>query len=157
MGDEFLKEWRNQPWVANLVKSLKIPEYVAGAVNMEGDAAGSAGEKKSDSKAILRGLLEKLEGFKGKPLPALEEADFEKDDDFNFHIDFITRCGNLRADNYQIANSDFQKVKLVAGRIVPAIATTTAAVCGLVMLELFKVLLNKPVEALRTRQVGLAV
>ncbi|CAE7245399.1 Uba1, partial [Symbiodinium necroappetens] len=53
------------------------------------------------------------------------------DDDFNFHIEFITRCANLRADNYHIANSDFHKVKLVAGRIVPAIATTTAAVCGL--------------------------
>jgi len=40
---------------------------------------------------------------------------------------------------------------------VPAIATTTAAVCGLVMLELFKLVMGKPLEAFRTRQVGLAV
>lgn len=32
-----------------------------------------------------------------------------KDDDFNYHIDFITRCANLRADNYHISNSDFHK------------------------------------------------
>merc|ERR1712054_320936 len=80
-----------------------------------------------------------------------EEADFEKDDDFNFHIEFITQASNLRADNYSIPNSDFQKVKLIAGKIIPAVATTTAAVTGLVMLELFKVVLGKPVSALRTR------
>ena len=32
-----------------------------------------------------------------------------QDDDFNYHIDFITRCANLRADNYHITNSDFHK------------------------------------------------
>jgi len=90
-------------------------------------------------------------------VPYTQEADFEKDDDYNFHIEFITQCANLRADNYHISNSDFQKVKLIAGRIVPAIATTTASVCGLVMLEMFKLVLDKPVGALRTRQVGLAV
>eukprot|EP00932_Pfiesteria_piscicida_P015442 SRR837773.2760.p1 GENE.SRR837773.2760~~SRR837773.2760.p1 ORF type:complete len:800 (+),score=407.98 SRR837773.2760:212-2401(+) len=156
-GDEgFLKDWRNQKWCASQVKSLKVPEYVAGAVNTEGDAAAGGGSK-TDSKATLHALLGQLSSFQGKPLPALEEADFEKDDDFNFHIEFITRCANLRADNYHITNADFQKVKLVAGRIVPAIATTTAAVCGLVMLELFKQVMDKPTESFRTRQIGLAV
>jgi len=157
--DSYLKDFRNQAWVARAVKELTLPEYVAGAVNTEGDAAAAAGggPPKADSKAVLRKLIEELEAFQGKALPKLEEADFEKDDDFNFHIDFITRCSNLRADNYHISNTDFQKVKLVAGRIVPAIATTTAAVCGLVLLELFKIVLGKPLTAFRTRQVGLAV
>lgn len=39
---------------------------------------------------------------------------------------------NLRASMYSIENSDRFKTKLIAGRIVPAIATTTAAVAGLV-------------------------
>jgi len=29
-------------------------------------------------------------------------ADFEKDDDTNFHIDFINAASNLRARNYTI-------------------------------------------------------
>jgi len=154
--DNFLKSWRSQEWVTASVGQLVEPEYVAGAVNTEGDAATGGGVKQ-DSKATLNALLEKLEAYKGKTCPTLEEADFEKDDDYNFHIEFITQCANLRADNYHISNSDFQKVKLIAGRIVPAIATTTASVCGLVMLEMFKLVLDKPVGALRTRQVGLAV
>ncbi|OLP99915.1 Ubiquitin-activating enzyme E1 2 [Symbiodinium microadriaticum] len=133
-GDNtWCQDMRSKGWAASLSKDLVVPQYVAGGVNMDGDTTAgdvTAGAK-SDSKAILAGLLQQLEAFKEKPLPALEEADFEKDDDFNFHIEFITRCANLRADNYHIANSDFHKVKLVAGRIVPAIATTTAAVCGL--------------------------
>lgn len=153
--DAFLEEIRSQSWVATAVKDLTVPEYVAGAVNTEGDAAAGGGAK-TDAKATLRALLQRLEGYRQKSLPALEEADFEKDDDFNFHIEFITRAANLRADNYHISQSDFQKVKLIAGRIIPAIATTTAAVCGLVMLELFKTVMGKDVEAFRTRQIGLA-
>merc|ERR1719333_1866324 len=158
----YLKDFRNQAWAADAIKALKVPEYVAGAVNMEGDdTAAMAGGKSKDGKDassnLLDSLLDQLEGYKGKTLPGLEEADFEKDDDFNFHIDFITQVSNLRADNYFIANSDFQKVKLVAGRIIPAVATTTAAVCGLVMLELFKIVLEKKADDLRTRQIGLAV
>merc|ERR1711881_201101 len=90
----------------------------------------------------LRALVMRLQTFASGEILTLEEADFEKDDDLNFHIQFITAAANLRADNYTIPNSDFQKVKLIAGRIIPAIATTTASVCGLVMFELFKVALD---------------
>ena len=37
--------------------------------------------------------------------------EFEKDDDTNFHMDFITAASNLRAENYDIAPADRHQVE----------------------------------------------
>jgi len=65
---------------------------------------------------------------------------FEKDNDQNYHIDAIYAMANCRSTNYKLDHMDWITVKLKAGRIVPALATTTAAVAGLQTLELVKLL-----------------
>ena len=70
--------------------------------------------------------------------PLTELGEFEKDDDSNGHVAYITAASNLRARVYGIPPADFLATKLAAGRIIPAIATTTSAVAGLVCVELLK-------------------
>lgn len=65
-------------------------------------------------------------------------AEFEKDDETNYHIDFIHAASNLRARNYKIGECPQQKTKMIAGKIIPAIATTTAMITGCVSAEIYK-------------------
>ncbi|KAG5550647.1 hypothetical protein RHGRI_015558 [Rhododendron griersonianum] len=64
------------------------------------------------------------------------------DDDTNYHMDLIAGLANMRAGNYSIPEVDKLMAKFIAGRIIPAIATSTAMATGLVCLELYKVLIG---------------
>eukprot|EP00658_Telonema_sp_P-2_P022153 TRINITY_DN18845_c0_g2_i1.p1 TRINITY_DN18845_c0_g2~~TRINITY_DN18845_c0_g2_i1.p1 ORF type:complete len:885 (+),score=270.50 TRINITY_DN18845_c0_g2_i1:192-2846(+) len=64
---------------------------------------------------------------------------FEKDDDSNFHVDYCTAATNMRALNFDIPLSERLEVKLTAGKIIPAIQTTTAMIVGFVMMELCQI------------------
>ncbi|KAF0978382.1 hypothetical protein FDP41_002897 [Naegleria fowleri] len=66
--------------------------------------------------------------------------DFEKDDDTNYHIYFITATSNLRARNYKIPEADKHTTKGIAGNIIPAMVTTTALVTGLAGFEFYKLM-----------------
>ena len=79
----------------------------------------------------------------------IRPLEFEKDDDTNHHIDFITSASNLRASNYAIPEADRFKTKGIAGKIIPAIATTTGLVSGLVALEFYKLLFDNKLETYR--------
>eukprot|EP00771_Trimastix_marina_P000739 gnl/Trimastix_PCT/1769.p1 GENE.gnl/Trimastix_PCT/1769~~gnl/Trimastix_PCT/1769.p1 ORF type:complete len:1122 (+),score=389.36 gnl/Trimastix_PCT/1769:381-3368(+) len=104
---------------------------------------GSGGEEEDEGNAVaeLDGEGEAVEQLIAT-LPRAQGAftvrpiKFEKDDDTNFHVDYCTAAANLRGECYTIAPGDRMFVKTTAGRIIPALATTTALVTGLVLTQL---------------------
>lgn len=87
----------------------------------------------------------------------MKVQEFEKDIDENFHVDFIHSLANNRASNYKLGEMDWLTVKLKAGKIVPALATTTAAIAALQTLELLKYLKGCKIEEYRNAFLNLAV
>ena len=120
--------------------------------------AQPSGSRFEDSGALEK-LLQQIPPPKALPSGfKLEPVEFEKDDDSNHHIDFITAASNLRALNYSIQEADHHKTKFIAGKIIPAIATTTALVTGLVVLELYKIIDGKnDIEQYKNGFVNLAL
>jgi hypothetical protein len=59
--------------------------------------------------------------------------------------------------NYKLVAMDWLTVKLKAGRIVPALSTTTTVIAGLQTIELVKVLKGVPLEAHKNAFLNLAL
>jgi ubiquitin-activating enzyme E1 len=84
----------------------------------------------------------------------LNSLEFNKDNDE--FIKWINITSNLRALNYNINTVSNYETKGIAGKIIPAIATTTSSVSGLVMLEILKYLLNLKIDNYRSTFLNLA-
>ncbi|KAL6902308.1 hypothetical protein ACP4OV_005184 [Aristida adscensionis] len=153
---------KNTTNVVDAVSKVKVAAFEPkDGVKIETDEkADSISSASIDDASVIEGLLSKLElcakklppGFRMKPIH------FEKDNDMNFHMDLITGLANMRARNYGIQEVDKLKAKFIAGRIIPAIATSTAVATGLVCLELYKVLAGEhPLEDYRNTFGNLAL
>lgn len=77
---------------------------------------------------------------------------FEKDDDSNHHIDFVHSVATIRSMNYSIEPKDRLETKGIAGKIIPAIPTTTSIVSGLMMIELVKLLYDRYCNRTRSNE-----
>jgi ubiquitin-activating enzyme E1 len=139
--------------VRELVANVSVPAFEPRAgvkiatSEEEAQASGAAVAPNIDQQRIEQ-MLERLpppERFVGIHLQPL---DFEKDNNERWDMDFVTAASNLRAVNYAIPLADKHKSRGIAGRIIPAIATSTALVAGLVCLEIYKLVHIR--EVLRT-------
>ncbi|XP_078589545.1 ubiquitin-like modifier-activating enzyme 6 [Branchiostoma floridae x Branchiostoma japonicum] len=145
-----------------LLTTIEVPEFRPKSKTIETDESAKKPDQEEFSGDEVERSIHNLEKLlKERDLNSntlqMVPAVFEKDDDSNGHIDFITACSNLRARMYSIEEADRLKTKRIAGRIVPAIATTTAAVAGLVSIELVKVVLGSPLEHYRNCFLNLAL
>ncbi|KAK3583563.1 hypothetical protein CHS0354_026151 [Potamilus streckersoni] len=136
--------------VKSILSKVDIPPYVPTNKKVEtvetkvSKEVEISGDELVEAAVRIQETLQNENNEKG--LKLLKPAEFEKDDDSNGHIDFITDAANLRASMYHIESSDRLQVKRIAGHIVPAIATTTAAVAGMISIELVKVVEKFPRE-----------
>jgi len=157
-----LKGTTDKQVISKALKQIRVPTFQAKKVKI---AVSEEEAKEAKENNQIDDYDEQIKSLK-KQLPKrsdvsgyrLNPIEFEKDDDTNFHMDYITACSNLRARNYKIKESSKHETKGIAGKIIPAIATTTALITGLVSFELYKLLQpGKVIEDYRNAYVNLAV
>lgn len=132
---------QNKEFIKEMLKNVIVPDFVPSdgvkiaANDVEEEQSGQNAEAMDteEADAIWNSLPKpsELAGFR------LQVIDFDKDIDE--HNNFVTACSNCRATNYSIPTADTHRSRAIAGRIIPAIATTTALVTGLICLELYKI------------------
>merc|ERR1719283_571496 len=142
---------KNKAQFVEKAKTLKLalPEWkepVGLKIKVDEDEEDDEDEEKGgddEKEKEMEALLAKFQSMDtSKLLAKMKETEFEKDDDANFHIDYITAVANTRARNYRIKETSRHQCKIIAGKIIAALMTTTAMICGLVELEFYKLKLG---------------
>ena len=163
-----IKQNRDKAAVAKAAVDVVVPgfkltkikiELPPGEENKEEEKKEEAAEPSLEDEDVLKSILGRLgTGDHGCTSKDIVPVDFEKDDDENYHIDFIHAASNLRARNYKINECPQQKTKMIAGKIIPAIATTTAMITGAVTAEIYKYVAGKTnIEVFSNGFINLAI
>jgi len=155
-----IKQMRNMTpgYVEATIAGMKLPEFV-GEKKQTLDENGNLKEDdmESGSEQEIQAIIAKLPDAKSLGKHPVNPVVFEKDDFKNYHMAFIHTCSNLRATNYHIPTVEFADSIGIAGRIIPAMISTTAAVSGLQITELVKIVQKKPLECYKNAYINLAL
>jgi ubiquitin-activating enzyme E1 len=141
---------------AELASKVKVVEFAPKKVTINDNEKENKADVAEDDDVRIDELTKTLSSTTTTH-NTVNTTEFEKDDDSNFHIDFIAAVANLRARNYTIEEVSRHKVKMIAGKIIPAIATATAMIVGTVGFEIFKFVAGKKPETFRNAFCNLAV
>ena len=146
-------------------KNLKVASSEKEAKEFGGKASVEDMQEEDLAK-LYNGILVSIEdvSLENRKECKYSVEDFEKDDDSNYHMSFVTATSNIRASSYGIPQADKMKSTQIVGRIIPAVATTTALATGAAMFELYKLFFNtdkeksaQNVETFRSSNFNLAV
>jgi ubiquitin-activating enzyme E1 len=120
-------------YIKKILEKIEIPNFIPSSIKMP---------SRQEELTEISNLKNLLNNFDNKKIDInnIIPEKFEKNNDNNKHVFFINLCSNLRAKNYRITNSNEQQTKMIAGRIVPAIANTTAIITGFACLQLLTLL-----------------
>jgi len=119
-----------------MAANTEIVHYVPKRISTEEE--GKKKEASPEDEDVIKSIASKLSSGVGFTAKDFFPIEFEKDDDTNFHIDFMHSAANIRARNYNITECTQLRTKFIAGKIIPAIATTTAMITGAVCAEIYK-------------------
>ncbi|KAL4459504.1 hypothetical protein ABPG74_018117 [Tetrahymena malaccensis] len=144
--------------ISNISDQLKVETFIPKKLDINEIEQNQAEQVNLDESEIKCNLLiEQIKNELPKKQLELKQVEFEKDDPTNYHIEIVSAISNLRARNYKIKEVEKMKVKVIAGKIIPALATTTAMIVGTVGIEIIKFIMQKPISAMRNSFMNLAL
>ena len=155
----------NDEEIIKIISCIKLEKYIPTPINTSSKSNNKNYNEmhmtKEEKKAKFKPIIEKVNNYIkeiNKYFDSLETKinpdiikieEFDKDDESKGHVEFLYAFTNLRAENYNIEKCDIFKVKMTAGKIIPAIASTTAAIVGIVAMQLYILMETDEIKNLR--------
>jgi hypothetical protein len=127
-------------------------------VTNEKMSAEEASKLESSGEDSYQNAVAELNTLSAKlPSVKINLQELDVDNETNFHVGFYYATANMRALVYTIDTEDQIDIRRIAGNIYPSIATTSTTICGLISLELIKIIRKCQFSSYRNRFINLGL